>query len=139
MRFLTVLLSILILSLVSHGQPLAEENYNEQISTITLFYKTLNKKDASVSDFFSLFGRGNEAELELILRQQFVYLNWKGNWFDDEKALKYVNQVYNDPEKYQSRFLQCIKSIEPFFSSVGAIICQRVDIEITTPIQGKAG
>ncbi len=117
MIFLRILPIILILTLVSYSQPLAAENYNEQISTITLFYKTLNKKEASVSDFFRLFGRSNEAELELILRQQFVYLDWKGNWFNDEKALKYVNQVYNEPEKYQSRFLQCIKSTEPLFSS----------------------
>jgi hypothetical protein len=118
MRLLRILLPILILTVVLHNQPLASENYNEQISTITLFFKTLNKKEAAnVSDFFRLFGRSNEAELELILRQQFVYLNWKGNWFDDEKALKYVNEVYNNPEKYQSRFLQCIKSTEPLFSS----------------------
>lgn len=118
MRLLRILLPILILTVVPHNQPLASENYDKQISTITLFYSTLNKKEPpSVSDFFKVFGRSNEAELQLILRQHFFYLDWKGDWLTDEKALKYVNEVYNDPEKYQSRFLQCIKSSELLFSS----------------------
>jgi hypothetical protein len=118
MRLFRILLPILILSVIPYSQPLASENYNEQIYSITLFYETLNKKEAaSVSDFFRLFARGNEAELELILRQQFPYLNWKGNWFGDEEALKYINDAYDHPERYQSRFLQCIKSTEPLFSS----------------------
>lgn len=120
MRLLRILITILILSVVpdSQSQTPASENYNEQLSTITLFYKTLTKNDAaSVSDFLKLFGRGNKAELELILRQQFAYLNWKRNWFDDEKAFNYVNKVYNDPENYESRFLHCIKSTEPMLST----------------------
>lgn len=108
---------ILIFAFLLFGESFASEDYNEQKSTITLFYETLNKEEPSVSDFFRLFGKGNEAELELILRQQFVYLNWKGNWFDDEKALKYVNEVYSNPEKYKSRFLRCIKLTQPMFSS----------------------
>ncbi len=118
MRLLRTLLTILILTVVQHSQPFASENYDEQLSTITLFYKTLTKNEAaSVSEFFKLFGEGNEAELELILRQEFRSLDWKRNWLDDEKAAAYVEKIYNDPQHHTSRFLKCIKAAIPMFSS----------------------
>jgi hypothetical protein len=118
MRLLRALLTILILTVVPYSQPCASENYNEQLSTITLFYKTLTKNEAaSVSEFFKLFGEGNEAELELILRQEFPSLDWKRNWLDDEKAVVYVEKIYNDPHHHTSRFIKCIKTTIPMFSS----------------------
>jgi hypothetical protein len=114
MSFLKIVLSAAILTIVLFLQASGSENYTNQVSTVILFYKTLTeKKSPSVSDFYQLFGRSNEAELELILRQQFPSLELKGNWLDDEEAITYVDKVRDNPQDYPSRFLQCLKSMEP--------------------------
>lgn len=71
------------------------------------------KESPTVSDFFRIFGKGNESELQLILRKRFPSLDWKGNWFANQEAAQYINNVYNNPTEYPSIFLQCIKTTEP--------------------------
>lgn len=115
MSFLRIPLNALMLTtIVLLTQAYSSENYIKQMNTIILFYETLAKKGPpNVSDFFMLFSEHNEAELELILRQKFPSLDFKGNWFDDQQAKSYVDKVYNNPKLYPSLFLQCIKSVEP--------------------------
>jgi hypothetical protein len=121
MNFFRILLISLILVEIVFVQEVTSQDYAEQINSIILFYETLKKKPSpTVDDFFKLFGKDNEAELKLILRQEYSSLDWKGNWFDNQEELNYVNKVYKDPHHYPSRFLQCIKSAEPkvFFEKV---------------------
>jgi hypothetical protein len=94
-------------------QAICLENYSGQKVTIVLFFDTLKKPSPTVSDFFLLFSKHDESELELILRQKFPALNWKENWFNNKEALDYINDVYNNPQNYYSRFFQCIKKVEP--------------------------
>jgi hypothetical protein len=113
---LKFLLASLILILILPWGALASEGYIEQIQTIVLLYETLTQnKSPSVSDFLKLFGKGNEAELKLILRQEFPSLDWKKNWSDNEEAVDYIEKVFNNPQDYSSRFLQCIKLAESTF------------------------
>jgi len=108
--FIAVVISILTLPIVVF----ALENYGQQMATIISLYEILSgKKSPTVSDFFRIFGKGNEAELQLILRKRFPSLDWKGNWFANQEAANYINNVYSDPIQYPSLFLQCIKTAEP--------------------------
>ncbi len=87
-------------------------SYN-QVTKILMFYEILSKETPSVKQFFQVFGETNEAELELILRQDFPYLDLKGKWFNDRKAKKYIDDVYKHPDHYTSKFLTCIRLINP--------------------------
>jgi hypothetical protein len=116
MTVLKKLIIVLIMAIVIPGQLSASENYLNQISTVIGFHKALSETNSpTVSVFLKLFGKGNEAELELILRQRFPSLDWKGKWFDNKEAKTYVQKVYDNPQLYPSRFLQCIKSNEQIF------------------------
>ena len=88
------------------------EDYKEQLNKIVLFYEILNKKEPKVSDFFKLFGEDNEAELELILRQDFPSLNLQ-DWDLNQVAVDHVDKIFTNPDSYTSRFLECIKLEEP--------------------------
>lgn len=85
-----------------------------QVNAILKFYqKVTSDTQPSASDFFELFGRDNESELELILRQSFPKLNPKENWFSDQKASEYVSKVYSNPIQYPSRFMKCLRDSRP--------------------------
>lgn len=106
------LLCIILLLNIS-GEVIASENYHRQAATVLMLYETLALESPSVEQFFHLFGKDNESELELILRQQFPTLNLKGNWFDNKEAKNYVDEIYKHPALYPSRFLSCFKSAMP--------------------------
>jgi hypothetical protein len=111
MTILKKLVIVLIMTVVIPGQLSASENYLDQVSTVIAFHEALVERESpTVSVFFKLFGKGNEAELELILRQRFPSLDRKGKWFDNREAKTYVTKVYDNPQLYPSRFLQCLKS-----------------------------
>jgi hypothetical protein len=111
---LRLLLPCLMLILILPTRSLASERYIEQMQTIVLLYETLvQNKSPSVSAFLKLFGKGNEAELELILRQEFPSLDLKMNWSDNKEAVDYTEKVFNNPQNYPSRFLRCMKFAEP--------------------------
>lgn len=88
------------------------EDYKKQMSQIELFYKILQKKAPKISDFYLLFGRDNEAELESILRQEFPTLSME-EWDLNKKAVNYVDKVLSRPALHVSRFLRCLKMKEP--------------------------
>ncbi len=115
-----LLSAVLILALTFPTISLGSGKYINQIQTIVLFYETmLQNKPPTVSDFLKLFGKDNEAELEVILRQKFPTLDWKKNWSDNEEAVDYIEKVFNNPQNHTSMFLQCIKLAEPtFFAGV---------------------
>lgn len=83
---------------------------SKQVATIEEFFEQV-AADAQpkASDFFRFFGKENESELELILRQQFFKLNINQDWFSDREALEYVNRVYHNPNQHVSRFLECLR------------------------------
>jgi hypothetical protein len=116
MKSSEILLAVLMLIFTLPARILASDSYAEQMATVVLFYEVLSTKQTpSVSDFFAVFGKDNEAELELILSDKFPFLDTKKKWFDNQDALKYVNKIYNEPDQYPSRFFGCIKVAEPKF------------------------
>lgn len=91
----------------------SSEDYKEQFNKIVLFYEILNKKEPKVSDFFRLFGEDNEAELELILLQDFPSLNLQDRYWDlKPNVAEHIDKIFTHPDSYSSRFLECIKSEE---------------------------
>jgi hypothetical protein len=90
------------------------ETYKEQLNKVILFYEILNKKEPKVSDFFRLFGEDNEAELQLILRQDFPSLNLQDRYWDlKPDVADHIERIFTHADTYTSRFLECIKSEEP--------------------------
>jgi hypothetical protein len=102
---------LLICSLFFSASCFASDNSDRQIAKIKLFFKVISKDRPTAKQFFRLFGNSNEAEMELIIRQDYPKLDIKENWFDDQKAKKAVDDVYKYPERYSSRFLRCLKAI----------------------------
>lgn len=105
-----------ILAMLSVAQALEKDNsgMSKQVATIVTFCEKINSDtQATAADFFILFGKENESELELILRQRFSDLNVSGNWFSNPEALGYVNKVYDNPNQYPSRFMECLRKVEP--------------------------
>lgn len=98
------------------SQTLASENaiISKQVATIVEFCEQMAANgQPKASDFFRFFGRENESELELILKQQFPKLDIKQTWFSDREALEYVNRVYNNPNQHVSRFMECLRKTRP--------------------------
>lgn len=90
------------------------ENYKEQLNKVILFYEILNKKEPKVSDFFRLFGEDNEAELQLILRQDFPSLNLQDRYWDlNPNVADHIDRIFTHTDSYTSRFLECVKLEEP--------------------------
>ena len=89
------------------------ENYKEQLNKVILFYEILNMKEPKVSDFFRLFGEDNEAELQLILLQDFPSLNLQDRYWDlKPNVADHVDKILTQADTYPSRFFECIKSQE---------------------------
>jgi hypothetical protein len=87
---------------------------SKQVATIEVFCEQMAADvQPKVSDFFKFFGRENESELKLILKQQFPKLDMKQTWFSDQEALEYVNRVYHNPNQHVSRFMACIRKTRP--------------------------
>lgn len=90
---------------------MASAEFSYQGTSVLKFYEILSsEKVPSVKHFFELFGRDNEAELELILLKKFPFLDSKSNWYDNEEAKRYIDKIYNTPDQYPSEFLNCIIS-----------------------------
>lgn len=110
--------SCIVFTLVTFcvSQALTAENssMSKQVATIVEFHEQV-AADATpkASDFFRLFGRANESELKLILRQQFPKLDINQTWFSDREALEYVNRVYYAPNEHISRFMECLRKTRP--------------------------
>jgi hypothetical protein len=107
---------IIILSLVTftfasdHGL----DDNKAQVTTIISLCKILEQeRPPTVADFFSVFGKDNKAELELLLRNRFPFVDYKRDWSKNRKVLAYVNEVYNEPIEFRSLFLGCMKIVEP--------------------------
>ncbi|TAN43223.1 MAG: hypothetical protein EPN22_10365 [Nitrospirae bacterium] len=115
-KFKMIVLSVSLVIVLFSGICTAEK-YLQQESAIVVFCDTLKKTSPTVYDYFMLFGKQDESELELILRQRYPSLDWKGNWFHNKKASDYVKNVYSKPQNYPSRFLRCIKLSHPDLSS----------------------
>jgi hypothetical protein len=115
MRFLSRLsIIILMLLILSTTRVFASADYAEQVRTIVVFYELLTgESEPTVANFNAILGRDNEAELELILKQKFPEVDWKGKWDANKEALDYVKQIDANPEQYESRFLKCLRSSEP--------------------------
>ncbi len=114
MRFLRMLPILVLLGGYSPSETFALADYSEQVRTIILFYEVLAEKpEPTVADFNAVFGKENKAELELILRQKFPAVDWKGKWDENKEILDYVTKVDGNPDQYPSRFLKCLKSNEP--------------------------
>lgn len=106
------LIFIFVLILLSNISEASEE-FSYQGASILKFYEILSTENVpSVERFFELFGRDNEAELEMILLKKFPVLDPKSNWYDNKEAKRYIDKVYNAPEHYPSQFLNCIKTAE---------------------------
>jgi hypothetical protein len=107
---------ICILATFCVSQIFASENSDtsKQVATIGEFWEVVAAdSQPKASDFFRLFGRENESELGLILKQRFPELNIKQTWFSDPEASKYINGVYDNPNQYPSRFIECIRKTRP--------------------------
>jgi len=105
-----------ILATFCASQALTAENSSiiKQVATIVEFCELVGADaQPKVSDFFRLFGRENESELKLILMQQFPKLDINQPWFLEREALEYVNRVYNNPNQYISRFMECLRKNRP--------------------------
>lgn len=89
-----------------------KEGYQHQMKKIELLFSVLSKKAPKISDFFQLFGRDNEAELEMILRQDFPSLELT-EWDLNKKAVKHVDSIMARPASHVSRFLNCLKVKAP--------------------------
>lgn len=112
MKLVRIILVVMSLLVPIRGGN-ASETYFKQIETILKFYETLAAENPNVQQFFELFGRDNEAELELILKNKFPSLNLKGDWHENKEAEKYIKVVYEYPERFSSEFLYCLKSVKP--------------------------
>ncbi|MDO8446575.1 MAG: hypothetical protein Q7T53_10820 [Deltaproteobacteria bacterium] len=147
-RSLIIILSTLFF-LVTSFEPISasepskgpvSEVYYKQVATVLKFYDVLsNKESQTVRDFFELFGKHNEAELELGLSQDYqsfkteernIIKEWRKKkkdrsyaevvekiWHDNPEAKKYADDIYEQPDRYLSRFLKCIRSVEPLLFS----------------------
>lgn len=94
------------------------EDYTEQLNKVLLFYEILSKNEPKVSDFIRLFGEDNEAELELILQQDFPSLNLQDRYWDlKPNVADHVDRIFTHADTYTSRFLECIKLEEPKLSA----------------------
>ena len=116
MRVIRSVFVVSILATFSLAQALEKDNsgMDKQVATIVTFCeKITSDTQPTAADFFMLFGKENESELELILRQRFSDLNINGNWFSNPEALDYVNKVYDNPNRYPSRFMECLRKVEP--------------------------
>lgn len=111
MRLIKILFILFFLTTLL-GQGNASEVFPRQVTTVLMFYETLATETATVQQFFELFSEHDEAELEIILRQKFPSLDPKGNWFNNQEAKKYVDEIYKHPDRFPSKFLHCIKTVE---------------------------
>jgi hypothetical protein len=106
--------SILALFCVSIAFTCENAGMSKQVATIVEFLELLGADtQPKTSDFFRFFGRENESELELILKQQFPKLSINQIWFSDQEALEYVNRVYDNPSQHVSRFMECLRKTNP--------------------------
>lgn len=109
LKVVFILMIIIVFSLQSY----ADTSYN-QVVKVLLFYDLITvEENPNIKHFFELFGRDNEAELELFLRLNFPELDITVNWFDNQEAKKNIDELYRNPEKHLSKFLECIKLLEP--------------------------
>lgn len=102
------------------------DNNKAQVTTIMSLCKILARNNPmTVQDFFNIFGKDNEAELELLLKAKFPSVDYKGDWSKNKEVLVYPNAVYNDPLKFRSMFLECLKIAEPklFNSEIRCEVC----------------
>lgn len=91
----------------------------QQFAKIGLFLEMLTQPEApSVQRFEEIFGPNNEAEVAVIVRQEFPWWDRPatlGDHADDARAsaIAYINERINNPTKYRSRFLSCLKKLYP--------------------------
>jgi hypothetical protein len=110
--FLILFVTLMSILSIPVGIFASETNAN-QVQAIIKFYEIMAKKEPpSVADYFGLFGKDNEAELEMNLRQKFPSLPVTGKWFENQEASKYINNIYKHPESHPSLFLERLRSIE---------------------------
>ncbi len=130
MKFVTVVLFFCAL-----GPCLAEmlpEPAGAQFATILKFYDVLAEpRDPTVADFESLFGTSNEAEVGLIIRQDFPSVP-----ADEARhradVVQHVNDLLSDGNSHPSRFLRCLKAIAPIPSARRAKRMLQIPPETTT-------
>ena len=79
------------------------------INLVLNFYKNMQGcKQHKISDYYDLFGKNNEAELEMILRKRFKSQNNREELNRNNDIVNQVNAVLNNPTKYDSEFLKLL-------------------------------
>ncbi len=95
---------------ICHGSEVEQR----QIGTILSFYQTLTHREMPTGeDFVRLFGYQSELEFYAILRDKFPNLERNEPVENHPEASSYIKEQFDNRSAVTSKFLQCVKKVEP--------------------------